>query len=235
MRKILILLMAVAFLPLMGHSIGAYKTGDELYVWAISGLNLREKPAQESAKLTNIPLGNKVKVLGTALKKIAFQVSEAGGYTIKGYWVEIQYGNQRGFAFDGFLSKIVPPTKEEKYLPTEYFNRIFKVKSTSKTPPKGTVCLPGTYDYSLYTNNVSTQFYQHEAGGVTENTLPNTLLTFEEVYLLGKMLYQEDPSTYKTVYKASPQSITITSKDELNQIDIVKKTNFIALSFSIAD
>jgi hypothetical protein len=235
MKKTLILLLTLAFLPILGKSIGAYKTGDELYVWAVSGLNLREKPAQEAAKLSNIPYGSKVKVIGTSLKQIAFQVNEFTGFTIKGFWVEIQFGNQRGFVFDGFLSKISPPTKEEKYMEFEYFKRVFTQKSTSTTPPKGTMTIPNTYEYHLYTNGLSGDSYQFEGGVTSGITIPVTLMSLEEVYLLAKLLYKEDTGVYKNDYKASPLSIIITSKDELNQIEIVKKGTYYTVTFSVAD
>jgi len=73
------------------------------YVTAVSGLTLREQPNLQSNKLTVMPLGSKVNVLNGDTKN----TMHVGG--IDGAMDEIEYNGQKGFAFNGFLSRFLPP------------------------------------------------------------------------------------------------------------------------------
>ncbi|MDN3723001.1 hypothetical protein QRD02_01285 [Aequorivita sp. SDUM287046] len=84
-------------------SIPAQTAPDFMYVTAVSGLTLREFPNLQSAKLAVMPLGTKVKI-ATAEGKITMNV---GG--IDGAMDEVEFNNQKGFAFNGFMSKFFPP------------------------------------------------------------------------------------------------------------------------------
>ena len=83
-----------------------FKEGETLNVWASSGLNMREKPDAKSAKRVAIPYGAEVSVLPNIGVKIPFEVEEFKGFTVKGYWLLVKYGNTEGFVFDGFLGRI---------------------------------------------------------------------------------------------------------------------------------
>lgn len=83
-------------------SIPAETIPDAMYVAAVSGLTLREFPNLQSAKLAVMPLGTKVKIV-TAEGKTTMNV---GG--IDGAMDEVEFNNQKGFAFNGFLSKFSP-------------------------------------------------------------------------------------------------------------------------------
>ncbi len=74
-----------------------------MYVSAVSGLTLREFPNLQSAKLAVMPLGTKVKIVNAEGKN----TMNVGG--IDGAMDEVEYNNQKGFAFNGFLSKFLPP------------------------------------------------------------------------------------------------------------------------------
>lgn len=60
-----------------------YKNGDSLYVYAQSGLNLRDKPSFNSKIILTIPYGDKVQILG----KEGLQEYEG----ITGNWCKIKY------------------------------------------------------------------------------------------------------------------------------------------------
>ncbi|MCG2419976.1 SH3 domain-containing protein [Aequorivita sp. F47161] len=79
---------------------------DALYVTAVSGLTLREFPNLQSAKLTVMPLGTKVKIVNAEGKT----TMNVGG--IDGAMDEVEFNNQKGFAFNGFLSKFFPPGED---------------------------------------------------------------------------------------------------------------------------
>ena len=102
-----------------------FKEGETLNVWASSGLNMRDKPDAKAAKVSTIPYGAKVVVQPNIGLKIPFEVEEFKGFTVKGYWLLVKYGNTEGFVFDGFLSRL-PAPKKEKLNFEAYFNDNFK-------------------------------------------------------------------------------------------------------------
>src|SRR5690606_11605647 len=87
-------------------SISAETAPEAMYVTAVSGLTLREHPNLQSEKLTVMPLGTKVKIVNTEGKT----TMNVGG--IDGAMDEVEFNNQKGFAFNGFLSKFSPPGQD---------------------------------------------------------------------------------------------------------------------------
>ncbi|MCB0466536.1 MAG: SH3 domain-containing protein [Aequorivita sp.] len=87
-------------------TIPAETTPDAMYVTAVSGLTLREFPNLQSAKLAVMPIGTKVKIVNTEGKT----TMTVGG--INGAMDEVEFNNQKGFAFNGFLSKFFPPGED---------------------------------------------------------------------------------------------------------------------------
>lgn len=79
---------------------------DAMYVTAVSGLTLREHPNLQSEKLSVMPLGTKVKIVNAEGKT----TMNVGG--IDGAMDEVEFNNQKGFAFNGFLSKFFPPGED---------------------------------------------------------------------------------------------------------------------------
>lgn len=78
-------------------------TPESLYVTAVSGLTLREHPNLQSERLVVMPLGTKVKIINAE----GNTTMNVGG--IDGAMDEVEYNNQKGFAFNGFMSKFFPP------------------------------------------------------------------------------------------------------------------------------
>lgn len=87
-------------------SIPAETAPDAMYVTAVSGLTLREFPNLQSAKLAVMPLGTKVKIVNAEGKT----TMNVGG--IDGAMDEVEFNNQKGYAFNGFLSKFFPPGQD---------------------------------------------------------------------------------------------------------------------------
>jgi hypothetical protein len=77
-----------------------------LYVTAFTGLSLREYANLQSEKLTVMPYGTKVKVI-IAEENPTMIIDE-----IKGGMNEIEFNHKKGYAFNGFLSKIFPPEND---------------------------------------------------------------------------------------------------------------------------
>lgn len=69
------------------------------YVTAVSGLTLRKSPNLQSEKLDVMPLGTKVMIVNAERER----TMNVGG--IDGAMDEVEHNGQKGFAFNGFLSK----------------------------------------------------------------------------------------------------------------------------------
>lgn len=74
-----------------------------MYVTAVSGLTLRAFPNLQSEKLAVMPLGTQVQII----KAEDQNTMNVGG--IDGAMDEVEYNHQKGFVFNGFLSKFFPP------------------------------------------------------------------------------------------------------------------------------
>ena len=99
-----------------------FKEGETLNVWAALGLNMRDKPDAKAAKISTIPYGTKVVVQPNIGLKILFEVEEFKDFTVKGYWLLVKYGNTEGFVFDGFLSRLTAPIKNDSTTLEDYFD-----------------------------------------------------------------------------------------------------------------
>jgi hypothetical protein len=124
MKTLFTFLLILSFLfPSFGVS--DYKSNDDLYVWAISGLNLRTQPDAKSSKIINIPYGEKVKIIDTQINthKFSYTMSKSNTYgksvswEIDGYWVQVKFGNEEGYVFDGYLGRFPTITKSAETVP----------------------------------------------------------------------------------------------------------------------
>ncbi len=86
----------------ISDTISSDSTPGFMYVTAVSGLSLREHPNLQSEKLAVMPLGTKVKIINTEGRT----TMNVGG--IDGAMDEVEYNNQKGFAFNGFMSRFSP-------------------------------------------------------------------------------------------------------------------------------
>ena len=91
---------------------------DFMYVTAVSGLTLRELPNLQSEKLSVMPLGTKVKLIAHDEKT----TMNIGG--IDGAMDEVEYNGQKGFVFNGFISRFLP--SGENADPKNYFEDLKK-------------------------------------------------------------------------------------------------------------
>lgn len=109
-------LLIFIFLCQIGHLMAQnsrFKDGETLYIWAASGLNLRDKPDAKGTKLTTIPYGSKVIVQPNIGAKVPFEVEQFKDFSVKGYWLLVKYDNTEGYLFDGFLSKLPAPNLQK--------------------------------------------------------------------------------------------------------------------------
>lgn len=87
-----------------------FKTGDELYVYAYNGLNLRAEPSTSSPVVEKLDHSDEVKVLQVLpeRKEIDFRQSS---------WIEVDAYGKKGYLFGGYLTAVEP-----MYLDAESFD-----------------------------------------------------------------------------------------------------------------
>ena len=100
MKNIILIISLLISLNSFGQR---YEVGEEMYVIADGGLNLRKNPSIEGGVITLLNRGSKVKI-DQILK--SEEIELPNGY--RGKWVKILYGNIQGFVFDAYLSRLSP-------------------------------------------------------------------------------------------------------------------------------
>ena len=103
MKSIMIILLS-AFVTTLMATDPVPVEGERLYVVAESGINARVYPSLNHQVLFGIGFGEQVKVL-----EIDQNTSECIDEK-SGHWIKIAHGNQIGYVFDAYLSKL-PPVK----------------------------------------------------------------------------------------------------------------------------
>ena len=89
----------------LGNIAAAQAPNSTAYVYAPSGLKLRETPSMEGKKLASLPYGTKVKCLDG---KIAEPFSVDG---LTGNWQKVKYADLQGYLFDGYLAPLPAPDR----------------------------------------------------------------------------------------------------------------------------
>lgn len=101
--------------------ITGYSQSDTLYVWAMSGLALRETPDLKGNKLDAVPYGaivvaqdwkffndeNKIQVEATPGYKSGETTSPP--VILQGRFAHVLFQGKKGYVFDGYLSRFPPP------------------------------------------------------------------------------------------------------------------------------
>lgn len=147
------------------------ETGDVLYVWAKTGLNLRLEPSIHSKRLAILVPGSQVKVLGFTQKEFAIKTLQAtedeyNPFIIRGNWTLVQVGDIQGFVLDTYLLPI-PAPKEGESMKHYLLARSEKVSSLG-TPEND------EYSYSAISqNNISIQYENGEYYQNVSITLPH--------------------------------------------------------------
>jgi hypothetical protein len=103
-----LLLVLCLSIPVLLTAKDDYQPGDTLYVWARSGLQLRAAPNLQAAVLRSLPLNTAVRVLERTDQPLTLSVlppayQNAHPLLLRGYWVAVETGGQRGYLFDAYL------------------------------------------------------------------------------------------------------------------------------------
>ena len=140
------------------------QTGDVLYVWAKTGLNLRQEPTIHSKRLTILLPGTEVKVLGFTQKRFAIKTlrktdDEQNPFVIKGNWILVQVGDIQGFVLDTYLLPIQTPKAGVSM-------KHYLIGMSEQVAALGTTEEDYTFSAQA-TNNISIQY---ESGEYYQNT-----------------------------------------------------------------
>lgn len=149
MKSITILLTQILFCTLLQGT--NYVEGDKLNVFAKSGLNLRTGHNISFEKIIRIPFGEEILILNTFgfEEKYNDEIEE-----LKGHWVYVEYGNYKGYVFDGFISKLRIPdySIDEEFECNEigiidkYLNMKYGIDTYSKNYPKKSLTIVDSSD-----------------------------------------------------------------------------------------
>lgn len=174
-----------------------FKEGESIYVWALSGLNIRKLPDAKSEKIAALPYGTKVMVQANIGVIVAHEVEEFKDFKVKGVWVLVKYGDKEGFVFDGFMSRLVAPEKEDygrtPILLDYYLKKNYQLITNINID---TEKLIGKYDHKYQEKPL---FQKYNCGivkrtkpasdGIFETTYEIPNATYYEGYILGKYCY----------------------------------------------
>lgn len=236
MRKLLSIFLFSLLVCAGAYAIGSYNPGDELFVHAGSGLVLRKTPDPKGQRVDALNYGESLTVQKTDFKKKPHSVEEFKGFTIKGFWVKVTTtGGKEGYVFDGYLSKNRPVVTIIDDANTG--NSLAEFYLLSNSPKKGKkIDLPKEdtrYErYKQLFKNGSEAEIDSGEGGSSQKITFQKGITIEEAYLIGKMLWLKD---MKVKTKFSRGVLTVTSEDELYQIEISSKIGVTILNMQHAD
>ena len=116
-QVLILMLLCLDFQSVNANS--TYDWGDTLHVWATSGLNMREGPRTDFPKMKKLEYGDKVQVIDDYLRSTPLSITvikkskKSAAFVMKGHWVRVIIGNQEGYVFDGYLSRL-PVLKNKK-------------------------------------------------------------------------------------------------------------------------
>ncbi|TGL58151.1 SH3 domain-containing protein [Leptospira ognonensis] len=169
-RFFLMIVIQLSFLGPM-QALSNYEIGDKLSVLSEKGLNLRESSSPDGKKLTLVPYGASITVVG--LHPDATFTTEG----ISGRWVEILYKSYKGFVFDGYLSAFAAPQKGCRSF-KEYLSK-------AVGPGKKETVAAGDYEGQSAIRYGKNILYMGEGGDTFALYFPG--ISIEELFLIGKL------------------------------------------------
>jgi len=181
---------AFIFFSLVAVSTGAqpiafskiYKPGYNLFVFAPSGLSLRDKPDLKGARIKLVPYGKYVIVQKDENAPVPIT-----NENIEGHWVKVKYEDKVGYLFDGFLSRLYP-VRENETIET-YLESIATRVSTGNQPPDTVVADFAYFKKTIYENGMTFSIWTHTDGrSYRLVTLEASMISLQEAYLLASSL-----------------------------------------------
>jgi hypothetical protein len=206
MKKRTLFISTICLLVLnQARAIRYYNEGDTIYVWAQSGLVLRDAPDLQSKKIGSLPFGTMVipkmhketDGIETSIEVIPSCIYEGqnySGYKIPGNWVQVSANGKIGYVFDGFLSKYPPPNSQDRKERSidNYLTRVFGI--ASHVMDLGTSLHVAKLDCNFYKNGASRQS-RGVGDGLAKTTYMLPELSLEEGYLIANHFFKLEKHT----------------------------------------
>ena len=165
-----------------------YKKGDQVFILAPSGLNIRNLPSLSGEKIGKALFKDKVEVIGYGESPQAFS------YTgIDGHWLEIDYNGLEGYVFDGLVSRFpISGVKEDIFIPQFIGNNFVAMDEPEITKKM----VEGFGEFSTIKQTYSPvedplfefQFIEVEEEMIEEHILRLPNMEISEAFTLGKAL-----------------------------------------------
>lgn len=177
------------------------------YIWAKSGLSLRESPDKNAEKITTIPYRNKVTFISYASE--SYTITEFDGFEYTTNWAKVSYNNQIGYAFAGYLSIIKPPKISENYQLLEYLDDCFtKTGESTHSEFENTI----TSGRISYKEGINYSFWNGEGGGTETLSMPK--LNILQAYFLGS-IFCPSYKNFETKYTEEPLPTIVVYRDDV--------------------
>lgn len=202
----------IAIICLLGlnqvKAIRFYNDGDTLFVWAQSGLILRDAPDLKSKKIAALPFGTIVvpkmhkqtdgnEISIEVISSCIYEGQNYSGYKIPGNWVQVSANGKTGYVFDGFLSKYPPPNSQEQFewKFDSYLTRVFGIASNVQDMGKSQHV--AKLNCNFYKNGASLQS-RGIGDGLSQTTYILPELSLEEGYLIANHFCKLEKNTNTT-------------------------------------
>ncbi len=157
-------------------------TGETLFVFAKSGLNLRQSPSSSAAVVTTAPYGAGLQVVKDDTAPVAMTFEG-----LSGRWVRVQYDEKTGYAFSGLTGTRPAPKEGESY--QDYIYRVYgPVQEEIIHMSRETVNMDdqkGWKEDFILKNGAKHLASGYYAGSFDEFHLPDT--SMEEAFLAAKL------------------------------------------------
>ncbi|MEM9930485.1 MAG: hypothetical protein AAF840_11745 [Bacteroidota bacterium] len=199
------------------------------YVWAESGLVLRAAGAPAAERIGVVPFGSAVQLTGergqqhrvVAMRSVSYEwdgVQTSEPYVMKEHYVEVLYGEQRGYVYAGYLSRFSP---ENNRPPAE---RVYGWLETMVGKPDTLIKAPTSADAGpwkqrvRYANGITISAEEIEGGGSLTLKIPGG--TINEGYLIAAKYFGlrasvDNEEFFKEVGDLLPALLSVTKDGSL--------------------
>jgi hypothetical protein len=181
MKKIIIFILL--YFTNRAIAIEDYAAGDALYNWAQSGLIMRSEKSDKSSKIMVVPYKATI-IVKEKYENNPFSVTEFEGqdnkqFRFSGYWVLIEYKNQIGYVFDGYLSKLPVFNRNEDIL--NFLKRNFGKSKYSKTDKDDRITETWTFSNGA--------IFTHSSEKAVDECIEIPNFSIQEAILLAKVIH----------------------------------------------
>lgn len=217
---------------------------DSLYVWASPGLNIRKTSNPNSEIISNIPFGEKIlpdwketsENIDLRIKETAFvNNKETPELFLKGRMVKVNYNDQVGFVFSGFLSRFPTHSSENLFFDDFLLQEFDTIKTFRYNNHY--------YSDQKFFDNGIVLFSLGDGAGCQENTYIIPGISLNEGFLIVYQIFKlgnKDSSSYEYpdwyVVENNEDSIEIKGIYQLDFYASIRKTNnFVTISIFVGN